>query len=528
MLNEDSEQLDYVTPKWRLSDFQKVEYDSINVLFTCLSACHGPSVLKIGYGVTETEREYSVLKTYQASLFFCKIYEADLKNGVMLLERIVPGTTLREESSLNQRLDVFCQVFEGLHVKPLVGDVYPTYLELVNKAITYMKQCENGEELVDYILHAGQLCRELSGYYPGEFLLHGDLHHDNILLDSDGTYRIIDPKGVIGDPVFDIGRFIVNEFDQVLDAEFDKKFNEIIETLSEKLKIPKGDLYQLVYIEICLMQSWYVEDGKEPDMEKVSYMNKRLDSMEGFELIGKGATANVYRDGEKAIKVYQSASLQRVEEEFRKQKLVYEKDLPVPEVYGIRTLYKHSVRLEMAYIEAQPLIVSGMTQVDARKGMETLVKLQCDVHKVEEYHLPEQTRILEKKIGKANLDLIVQDRLLVELSALDRGLRCLCHRDFHPLNVLYDGSSYWIIDWIDASSGDPLADACRSYLLIQEYNFELSEAYLATFCEITGHKKVEVLAWLPIQVAVRLSEQVSKETKTWLQSIVQEWYNVNK
>jgi len=529
MLSDVSKQLEHYRIQWHLSDFKQMTYDSINVLFTCLSADHGPSILKIGYNATESERECNVLKTYQKMLF-CKVYEADLENGVMLLEKIVPGTTLRKESCLDRRLDVFCQAFEGLHVKSRNGGVYPTYLELVDKAVAYMKQCKHDEELYDCILRAKQLCRELSVHYSQKLLLHGDLHHDNMLLDRGGTYRIIDPKGVIGDPVFDVMRFIINEFDETLDATFDKKFNRIIEVISEKLRIPKGDLYQLVYIEMCLTQSWHLEDGKEPDMGKVRYMDKRLDSMEGFELVGKGATAEVYRDGEKAVKVYRNADFDDVKNEFRKQKLVYEKGLPVPEVYDIRTLYEHSVRLEMAYIEARPFIVPNMKRTDLMKQMEVLVRLQCDVHvhKVDPYILPEQTRILAERIKQSNLDSMVKDRLLVELSTLDCGSSCLCHGDFHPLNVLYDGNSHWIIDWVDATSGDPLADACRTYLLLQEYASELAEMYLHAFCEMANYEKDEILAWLPIVAAARLSEQISDQTSVGLQRVIQDWYNAGK
>lgn len=65
-------------------------------------------------------------------------------------------------------------------------------------------------------------------------LLHGDFHHDNILLSNNGDYVIIDPKGVIGDPVFDIPRFILNEFGDEITTELYKKINGIIGFLEKK------------------------------------------------------------------------------------------------------------------------------------------------------------------------------------------------------------------------------------------------------------------------------------------------------
>ena len=41
-------------------------------------------------------------------------------------------------------------------------------------------------------------------------LLHGDLHHDNLLLDHDGRYKMIDPKGLIGHPAYDVANAFCN------------------------------------------------------------------------------------------------------------------------------------------------------------------------------------------------------------------------------------------------------------------------------------------------------------------------------
>jgi streptomycin 6-kinase len=42
------------------------------------------------------------------------------------------------------------------------------------------------------------------------FLLHEDLHHENILFQESGDWIAIDPKGVVGPKVMEFGRFIHN------------------------------------------------------------------------------------------------------------------------------------------------------------------------------------------------------------------------------------------------------------------------------------------------------------------------------
>ncbi len=46
-----------------------------------------------------------------------------------------------------------------------------------------------------------------------QLLLHGDLHHWNILDDASRGWMAIDPKGVIGASCLDVGWFICNAMD---------------------------------------------------------------------------------------------------------------------------------------------------------------------------------------------------------------------------------------------------------------------------------------------------------------------------
>lgn len=261
--------------RWGLSGFEQIEYKSVTVnrLFTCVSAEHGACVLKIGYDIKSMENEYNILHEYGGTRF-CNVHEADIAKGVLLLERIIPGTQLRDEPDLDKRLDSFCEVFDEMHIQPADKTIYPTYMGWVSRITAYMRERKDYLALANKMARAEQICRRLYEKYSSEMLLHGDLHHHNILLGEDNYFRIIDPKGVIGDRVFDIPRFIVNEFTDVLDHDFDVKFRHIVRNFSEKLTVSEQDILRLVYVEMCMGECWKVEDGRELNIDHVDFVAK--------------------------------------------------------------------------------------------------------------------------------------------------------------------------------------------------------------------------------------------------------------
>lgn len=57
-----------------------------------------------------------------------------------------------------------------------------------------------------------------------------------------------------------------------------------------------------------------------------------------LEIIGQGATTKVYRDGNKAIKLYENAPANEAENEANRQRFAVNAGLPVPAVFGVRHL----------------------------------------------------------------------------------------------------------------------------------------------------------------------------------------------
>ena len=260
----------------------------------------------------------------------------------------------------------------------------------------------------------------------------------------------------------------------------------------------------------------------------VSSVNVRREDviiyMPDLEVIGQGATTKIYRDGNTAIKLYENATIDQVDKEASTQRFARESGLSAPTVYGVRKLTGNAVALDMEYIDGKPLIRPRMDKDERIDAIRVLVRLQREVHKVRADGLNKLQDRLEWKIKSGQLlDQTQKAKTLALLSKLGDDSHYLCHGDFHPLNILFDGTQYWIIDWVDAAVGNPLADACRTYVIFKQYMSRSAGIYLKCFCKEANAKQTDVLVWLPVIAAARLNENQDDKSKAILLDIVREY-----
>ncbi|MCB2224122.1 MAG: phosphotransferase [Actinobacteria bacterium] len=119
------------------------------------------------------------------------------------------------------------------------------------------------------------------------------------------------------------------------------------------------------------------------------------------------------------------------------------------------------------------------------------------------------------------------------LTGLPDGCKVL-HGDFHTNNVFVDGEDAVVIDWIDATCGDPAADIARTLWLLSPEVIPpagmgrraarmLAEAartaYLGTILPAAGRTRTDVAAWrLPV-LAGRLSEGIAHEQQALVREV---------
>ena len=118
------------------------------------------------------------------------------------------------------------------------------------------------------VAQAEQLFAELIATMAEPVLLHGDLHHENILDAGDGRWLAIDPKGLIGEPAYEVGALLRNPLPRLLAAPSPGRIlARRIAQLAEELALGRTRLRDWALAQAVLSAWWSYEDhghGWEP------------------------------------------------------------------------------------------------------------------------------------------------------------------------------------------------------------------------------------------------------------------------
>jgi Phosphotransferase enzyme family len=143
--------------------------------------------------------------------------------------------------------------------------------------------------------------------------------------------------------------------------------------------------------------------------------------------------------------------------------------------------------------------------------LQSMARLQLRIHAHTAMELATmKARLLANIERSTMLGLIRQRRLLDGLAELPDG-DMLCHGDFHPWNILGPTDGAVVVDWLDACRGSPLADVCRTYVLMTHAAPKLAAAYVEAYATTGEKSSNDIFAWLPFVAAARLAEGVPHE-----------------
>lgn len=233
------------------------------VVYLVRDVNHRLKVLKVGVPAREIEREWRTLKAFGGR--GCVALEAvDPGCAALLLERIAPGRAATELTD-DAAVPVVCDLMRRLHLAPL-DDVAPDVDELAD-GFTRLRRAHDGGtgRFDDAVVRAAEnTFREV---LPGmqRVMLHGDLHHGNILSTPSGWVSI-DPHGVRGPAQWEAGAWLRNPFERLrAEPRLAPRLDRRVDKLCEHMGWDRPLVRRLAAAQAVLSAVWSWEDHGTPD-----------------------------------------------------------------------------------------------------------------------------------------------------------------------------------------------------------------------------------------------------------------------
>jgi len=226
-----------------------------------------PAVLKVRCPHEETATEIDALLAF-AGEGVCAVYEHDTERFATLMERVLPGEPLaslvpdNDERATAIAIDLMQRLWRPApveHAFPSVADWargLPRHRERFGGTTGPLpsRLFEEAEDAFRWMLATTD----------APMLLHGDLHHDNILSATRQPWLVIDPKGIIGDPGFDLGAFLYNPMPGLLDLPDPARIiARRVDQLAEGLGMERARVRGWGIAQAVLSACWSVEGNED-------------------------------------------------------------------------------------------------------------------------------------------------------------------------------------------------------------------------------------------------------------------------
>lgn len=184
-------------------------------------------------------------------------------------------------------------------------------------------------------------------------------------------------------------------------------------------------------------------------------------------LLSRGRTAEVYElvDGKILKLFFQWCPIDWIEGEAKKAEYAYSMDICSPQCQGIIEVdNRKGIIYERIYGKT---MLNHMMSAPwtIKKHTKMLAQLHQGIHKTDGNTLPSLKKYLNDTVASSKvLNENRKSEIKAILGRLEDGTS-LCHFDFHPDQVIITNEGPYIIDWMTAFKGNPLADVARTSIL---------------------------------------------------------------
>jgi streptomycin 6-kinase len=205
-----------------------------------------------------------------------RLLEYDEGDEVMLLERLRPGTLLStvedDEKATSIAAAVMRQMWRPVPQEHPIPTVFDWGKGFVRLRQHYGGGC--GPFPPTLLEEAETLFAELNASMADRVLLHGDLHHENILAAEREPWLAIDPKGLVGEPAYETGALLRNQLSVVFEnLQPGRVMARRVDQLAGELGLDRSRVRGWGLAQSVLSMWWSIEDFghlEDYDMETLA------------------------------------------------------------------------------------------------------------------------------------------------------------------------------------------------------------------------------------------------------------------
>ncbi|MFO8037676.1 MAG: aminoglycoside phosphotransferase family protein [Anaerolineales bacterium] len=272
--------LEHFQDAWSLTLHHSPFPPSYHYVIPCQTQHGVDAVLKLGVPNPELSTEINALRHFKGR-GVVRLLKADQGRGGLLLERITPGTALLHVKDNLYAAQAAANVADKLWRPPPKNHPFPT-MEDWGQGFQRLRkefQGDTGPFPKMLVEKAEALFKDLLSSTSEPVLLHGDFHHRNLLKAQRDPWLTIDPKGLIGEPAYEMGAYLRNPFPEILhEADFQKLTAERIEIFADTLSLDPSRMIGWGFSQAVLAAWWSYEERSQA-WEKWVSIAERLSEM---------------------------------------------------------------------------------------------------------------------------------------------------------------------------------------------------------------------------------------------------------
>ena len=263
--------------RWRLHAMPPFSSQSHSYVAPAVRRDGTEVVLKLGVPHARVANEIESLRALGGH-GSAKLIEADGDLGAIVLEHIKPGLTLSLVEDDQAAASIAADVMRRLWQPAPVDHSLPT---IADRAAGLSKLRgrfggRTGPIPTGLVERAEALFSELIASMGERVLLHGDLHHYNILSAEREPWLAIDPNGVDGEREFELWQFLRNRIESSQNPE--KALPRLLDQFVDELRLDRERMVGWGMAQSVLSLWWSIEDhGRLSEQElNTEYLFARL------------------------------------------------------------------------------------------------------------------------------------------------------------------------------------------------------------------------------------------------------------